>query len=90
MNKCVFCGYEWTSRVTLPKQCPSCKRYSWFKTVFKHPVPSPASPTNSKEALGINTPNNIVNGDKAKSADINKNKEEMQDYDDEDYFIKED
>jgi len=27
--KCKFCGYEWTSNVDNPKQCPECKRYKW-------------------------------------------------------------
>ena len=25
-NKCKKCGYEWISRVKLPRQCPNCKR----------------------------------------------------------------
>ena len=24
---CLHCGYVWTSRVKMPKQCPRCKRY---------------------------------------------------------------
>jgi predicted Zn-ribbon and HTH transcriptional regulator len=29
MNICKKCGYEWQSRVEIPKQCPKCKRYGW-------------------------------------------------------------
>lgn len=33
--ECKRCGYEWASRVgggvVAPKQCPSCKSYSWGK-----------------------------------------------------------
>lgn len=28
-NDCRRCGYSWTSRVTNPKECPSCKSRAW-------------------------------------------------------------
>jgi len=30
-NKCKKCGYEWTSRVDNPKECPECKSRRWNK-----------------------------------------------------------
>lgn len=27
--KCKCCGYEWISKVEIPKQCPKCKRYDY-------------------------------------------------------------
>ena len=25
-KECPFCGYQWQSRVEMPKECPQCKR----------------------------------------------------------------
>jgi len=29
--KCLKCGYRWTERISLPRQCPLCKRYDYLK-----------------------------------------------------------
>jgi predicted Zn-ribbon and HTH transcriptional regulator len=28
--KCAYCGYEWSPRRKLPKQCPNCKKLKWW------------------------------------------------------------
>jgi len=30
-HKCKRCGYEWESKLKVPKACPRCKRYDWNK-----------------------------------------------------------
>jgi len=31
LKECKKCGYQWYSKVTLPKECPKCKSYRWSK-----------------------------------------------------------
>ncbi len=33
MYQCRFCGYEWRSRVEVPKKCPSC----WHRAPVEPP-----------------------------------------------------
>jgi len=28
-RRCAKCGYEWTSRVEEPEECPNCKSRRW-------------------------------------------------------------
>lgn len=39
-NICLICGYKWGSRVTIPAQCPKCKRYDWNEPKNNNPPPS--------------------------------------------------
>ena len=34
MCKCLKCGYEWNPRVSVPKECPRCKSWSWNKEKY--------------------------------------------------------
>ena len=39
--KCLKCKYEWSKRtITIPKECPRCKRYDWNKKDIKVAIPS--------------------------------------------------
>ena len=34
-QKCLKCGYEWESRVEMPKQCPACGSPYWMQPAKK-------------------------------------------------------